>query len=523
MAVQVVFPMHRALQIFELIHLICGHLRESEHALCRLACVCRLLSGPALDNLWAKQDTLMNILRCMPDDLWEDNVTAPPWWERRPYFGARRAIEPQDWTRFHVYAGRVKSLSIDDSAYDRKADTSGWSSVFEMLAVSLPIPHMFPNLRCLNWNVHSPWFSYVRLFLAPRLESLHLEGIMTPAKLALLPMIPVRCPLLKSVDLVVEAMPELTRRPRSLMILGLRQLETFKVSSLDQTAIRYLAQLPKLENLDVKDMTELTPYTAISDTAQFCGLHHLNLGVSPRSLLNFLAMNSNWSLGHFEVNLKSTLTADEFALLFRVLAKKCNPTRLSTFMLDTQSCVNHSSIYTTVPVLFGALHPLLCFHHLRTVALWLPGWCELDDTTVETLARSWPKLESLELRRGTYGTDPCVTLRSLRVLAHHCPELSHLCMPFDASRIPALDGSSTRSKAEFMYLHVEDAALVDPAAVATYLMQAVPNLKMVLPLTETQIDEAELRGPLHERLVKLARLWAEVDHRLRSKNSQHPC
>ncbi|KAJ6480569.1 hypothetical protein C8R47DRAFT_600907 [Mycena vitilis] len=456
----------------------------------------------------------------MPDDLWHDNVAAPPLWARSRCFGARRAIEPEDWTRFHVYAGRVKSLSINDFAYDRKADTSGWSSVLEMLAVSLPIPHMFPNLRRLKWNVHSPWFSYVRLFLAPRLETLSLEGITAPAKLALLPILPIRCPFLKSVDIVVEAMPELTRRPLSLMILGLRHLETFKVARLDQTAIRHLAQLPKLQNLDVKDMAELTPYTVISDASHFCGLRRLRLGASPRSLLNFLAMSSSWSLDHFEVNLKATLTADEFALLFCVLAKRCNPTRFNTFMLDTQSGF---SIYTTVPVLFGALHPLSCFHHLRTVALWLPGWCELDDTTVETLARSWPELESLELRRGAYGTDSCVTLRSLRVLAHHCPELSDLCMPFDGSDIPALNGPMATSKAEFMCLSVEDAAVVDSAAVATYLIQSVPNLTMVRPLSETQIDEVEPRDPLHERLVKLAHLWAEVDQRLRSKNSPRLC
>ncbi|KAJ6487161.1 hypothetical protein C8R47DRAFT_1277476 [Mycena vitilis] len=212
MAVQIVCPMHRALQIFELIHMLCGHLRGYEHALCCLARVCHLLSGPALDILWVEQDTLINILRCMPDDLWEYTVTARPGWPSRTctYVGARRAIEPEDWSRFHVYAGRVKALSINDweiPEYDPKADTSGWCLVFEMLAMSLPTPHMFPNLRRLDWNVRKmPWFSSVRLFLAPGLETLHLEGISTQANLSLLPMLPERCPLLKSVTLSVAEM-----------------------------------------------------------------------------------------------------------------------------------------------------------------------------------------------------------------------------------------------------------------------------------------------------------------------------
>jgi hypothetical protein len=64
--------MHRALGIFELVELICAELRHHRlQSLYSLARVCRSFSDSALDSLWMQQNTLTNILTCMPADLWE--------------------------------------------------------------------------------------------------------------------------------------------------------------------------------------------------------------------------------------------------------------------------------------------------------------------------------------------------------------------------------------------------------------------------------------------------------------------
>ncbi|KAJ6464030.1 hypothetical protein C8R45DRAFT_1220122 [Mycena sanguinolenta] len=96
------------------------------------------LIEPALDVLWKYQPTLTNILACMSPDLWE-----LPGAESST-LRARRPIEPGDWKRFHIYARRVRTLGIHTSE-------KGLSVVLDMLAISRPVEHLFPNLQELDW------------------------------------------------------------------------------------------------------------------------------------------------------------------------------------------------------------------------------------------------------------------------------------------------------------------------------------------------------------------------------------
>ncbi|KAJ7938654.1 hypothetical protein B0H13DRAFT_1587600 [Mycena leptocephala] len=80
--------MHRAWQIVELVEIICAQvaldgpvdswaglpvqrypLRRRD--LSRLARTSTIFLNPALDILWRYQATLLNLLRTMPDDLWD--------------------------------------------------------------------------------------------------------------------------------------------------------------------------------------------------------------------------------------------------------------------------------------------------------------------------------------------------------------------------------------------------------------------------------------------------------------------
>ncbi|KAF7353343.1 hypothetical protein MSAN_01522600 [Mycena sanguinolenta] len=213
--------------------------RESLYS---LAQVCRIFSDPALDLLWARQNTLGNILLCMPMDLWQ--VTGAG---RRRFFRARRAIEPQDWVRFHVYAPRIRFLSLSNFRFDVAEDT--WSPVFEMLSAAIDTPHIFPNLRMIWWSVTDPWFSYVHLFLCPTIKSLVLRGLKTPAHLALLPTLPQRCPLVTSITLRMAPQLQVSCHPRSLMVCGMMFLEKLDIGSIDQNAFEHLSRLATLKTL----------------------------------------------------------------------------------------------------------------------------------------------------------------------------------------------------------------------------------------------------------------------------------
>jgi hypothetical protein len=107
---------------------------------------------------------------------------------------ARRAIEPGDWNHFEIYASRVRIFEIYDFDFDSNRSDDTWSSVFEMLSAAIPTQHIFPKLQRLTWMVfRMPGFSHGRFFLCPQLTSLSLGVVSTPAHLALLPTLPMRC------------------------------------------------------------------------------------------------------------------------------------------------------------------------------------------------------------------------------------------------------------------------------------------------------------------------------------------
>lgn len=70
--------MHRCWSIPEIVTIICEKLSsESEYGerevdgLAIFARSCRTVHEQALDVLWHKQETIVPLLRCMPDDVWE--------------------------------------------------------------------------------------------------------------------------------------------------------------------------------------------------------------------------------------------------------------------------------------------------------------------------------------------------------------------------------------------------------------------------------------------------------------------
>lgn len=72
--------MHRGLQILELIELICAQVgtdgvhplsKDESRDLSVLARTSKAFLNPALNVLWRHQDTIVNLLKCMPADLWD--------------------------------------------------------------------------------------------------------------------------------------------------------------------------------------------------------------------------------------------------------------------------------------------------------------------------------------------------------------------------------------------------------------------------------------------------------------------
>ncbi|KAF7374264.1 hypothetical protein MSAN_00309400 [Mycena sanguinolenta] len=468
--------MHRALQIPELVQLVCAKLyprfprASALQSLYSLAQVCRIFSAFALDCLWARQDTLVNILLCMPADLWEVNGSG-----RQRRLRARRAIEPADWTRFHVYAHRIKSFSFsdhDDPTHD------AWSPVFEMLSAAIDTQHIFPNLQALMWIVRgsNSWFCQVRLLLCPRIKTLMLGVLETPAHLALLPTLPKRCPLLVSVTLTTVPQFHVNCRPRSLMVCGMIFLERLTVASIDQSAFEHLSQLPTLKSLTLQNTPNFFPSRA-ADSSRFPKLCTLTLRqISHDFLTAFIEMNDVWSFVQLTAYMTSTPTATATARLYALIGAKCDPTILSTLTLAVP---DSSPEFLPVDLLARGIHVFL-----------VPvGGFSLDDTSIETLAKAWPQICTLRLSGSRYRGPPSrVTLGGLSAVARHCPRLMYLATPFDASVVP--DEGAVLANAELQWLDVEDAVLLE--------------------VIDTS-RQGEVAEEVRERADHLHALWKEVE------------
>ncbi|KAJ7471647.1 hypothetical protein B0H11DRAFT_1919493 [Mycena galericulata] len=102
--------MHRGLRILEIADMICAQAgaegllplpKGSARDLSALARTCTTLCNPALDVLWRSKDTIVNLLRCMPSDLWEINAD-------KDVYGLQdirlqRPIIHADWERAQFY------------------------------------------------------------------------------------------------------------------------------------------------------------------------------------------------------------------------------------------------------------------------------------------------------------------------------------------------------------------------------------------------------------------------------------
>ncbi|KAJ7657185.1 hypothetical protein DFH06DRAFT_1197612 [Mycena polygramma] len=500
--------MHRALSILELVESICKAAyktpgRSGHKTLYSLARVSRFFSDPALDLLWMYKWSMSDILLCMPDDLWEvarsedstKDVTV---------LRARRAIEPRDWDRFDVYARRIRILVITEIPSD--SDTE--SCVFEVLA-AYPREYLLPNLRKLIWGAdHMPRLSSVHLFLSPQIEEVMLNVLSTAADLAILPTLPLRCPLLTSVT--IDTIPDLDpdHRVQSLMIRGFRRLTRVGVRGIDQAAFDHLAQLPALEALTIYETTHFEPSGLNSRSSAFSHLQELSVRrARPDLLASLLKIKDIWPLVRFASSLSSTPTAT--ARVYALLVDRLDHATLAELAVDTPRCSDPLPLplVATTALSIDVIRALFIFRNLRSVTLIPPGGLDLDDGAIETLARAWPQVSTLKLH-GTapYRAPPSrVTLAGLRALARHCPRLSFLSMPLDASVVPANPGDDVVQK-ELALFFVDDALLDDPAPVAVYLFGMFPNLKHVVAGGAHPSDDVEVL----QRAQILGGLWKEV-------------
>ncbi|KAJ7141944.1 hypothetical protein C8R43DRAFT_1200479 [Mycena crocata] len=267
-------------------------------------------------------------------------------------------------------------------------------------------------------------------------------------------------------------------------------LETLQAPVLDQSAITHLASLPNLKSLGLTDLPLSPPFFPIRGVPTFPMLRQLNFGycfIGPAT--EFFRLCHALPLASLNIQLPYLVDDTETPKFFAALHNSCLRPRLTalTILINCKLIVDTTD--NTYFIHGDVLRPLFGFGNLRSVLIRTPYGFNFDNPLVDDLARSWPRIESLELLTQYPNWLPPATIACLTSFARHCPALWKLGITFNAWKVPA-DLQSTVVQPvhrSLKYLNVEFSKVdvtrpVSLARVSRFILVLFPELREISPM-----------------------------------------
>ncbi|KAJ7779753.1 hypothetical protein B0H16DRAFT_1405368 [Mycena metata] len=531
--------MHRALGIPELVELICSQLTPARctsydkkgPSLAALARTSKGFCDPALDILWRQQTTITNLLNCMPEGIWkitqggDDEFKDPDNWDESPEISIclQRCITSSDWDRPLFYMHRVRSFEWDSYLFLRTPE------VFDALSLSRISDPSFPNLERLSWSPYPRTaFPHIRLFLAPRITTLTLNGIQTLSNLTVLTNLAVKCPNLKSVFICT---PGLAEKPEAIgtistFVRSLSDVESLAVGGIDRAALAFIAQLPTLKSLSFGAAFDTSITSALhnsSKSANFPALSQLFMP-SLDSASSLISKAANCSLTEFHSAATTEWPTNDIAREFYgALATHCVHSSLTKIIVlgpRGSPIITPGNQLALYSVGGDVLTSLFCFTNLVRVSLSHPVGFDLDDSTLNDLTIAWPQIEYLCLQAGScQHMHSRVTLEGLYAFAANCPRLCVLKLTFDATTVPPVNREKKAKRVAQQTLRILDVAcapLQKPKEIAICFSLIFPQLRSIKTLYEDwqynwEGDEEAAEAIDDPQLIESNRLWKKVE------------
>ncbi|KAF7356448.1 hypothetical protein MVEN_00977900 [Mycena venus] len=521
--------MHRSLAISEIIDLIFAELQRPDYErnlghkdFAALARTCKNFQNPALDHLWREQDTLTNLLKCLPSHLWEEKVD-PAVSGSRGTFRITGPVSTSDWNIPFAYALRIRRLELHSWGI-----TSPVADVFERISTALARDHLCPNLETLSFQIYEDrLFPYIRLFLGPKVID---TTICLPfSHASSLPDLPLRCSDLKrlAIDTFTSEGNTMLLRVVSNLVSRLERIEDLTLAKLSREALEHLPRLPSLRSLHLQrplleDIASF-PQCRTSPRTPFPALRELYFGdTTIEFALGFLNLLSDCSLETFSFGTTVAATRFETGQLYATLTRRLSHTSLRTLYVEVaedQEMPAPAGPIANYVINRDILAMLFCFSNLTTLALTPPVGFDIDDATAWDIARAWPKLEVLCLDAATeLHHSSRISLGGLCAFAKHCKDLTNLTITFDASSVPPLGNSTENviSQSSLVFLGTNKSQIIDPVAVASFLSKLFPHLSVIHTYLnwfwEEPADEDEDDETANARLFNSR--WKQVESML---------
>ncbi|KAJ7089912.1 hypothetical protein C8R44DRAFT_957724 [Mycena epipterygia] len=492
--------MHHCLEIPEVVHLVFSKLTPvgaGAKDLAALARTCTTFHDIALDALWWYQYTIVNLIRCMPADLWDTVLVHGTDATLR----LSRPIVASDWTRLLHYSHRIKNLTCGDHPM-----YPNLSEVFERLRLGVPGDDLLPNLETLTWDhyggIHP---SHIHLFLGPRIRAIHLGYCDPDTEEAVLPILARRVPTLRSVVInILQLEIGENRHPHvSAFLQALSRVRSIMVSNgtLDAAALLHLGQLTTLEKLNII-LPDSMSFPGINDGTLFSNLQAVALHIGSVELLTtFMQTWAKPPITSIELSSTAYPAPEAFEEIYTLLAARCAHESLRSLTLQVFEAPPNA---TDLSIHSGtSFQHLFCFANLVSLSITALIKLDLDDEMITDMARAWPQLEKLEISTYPFHR-PRSTLLGLHALAQHCPRLRKLEMLFNASIVPP---PPTPSDCRLVVLEVSRSPIADALPVARFISAIFPHVREVT----TDLDGyAAADDDGGQEALGYHRLWIEV-------------
>ncbi|KAK7065118.1 hypothetical protein R3P38DRAFT_2827971 [Favolaschia claudopus] len=394
---------------------------------------CRVFHEAAVNQLWKKQETLVNLIRCLPEDI-----------------------------------SNIKDLEESDLVFHRAPIASDWRepittppicTIDEVLLHDLAAPHWEPTFTDALLDID--------LVLGPRLS--HLSMILLSGKLVeqFLATISHTRPSLTSIQLQAN-IDSVDVVILSRFVCAFPTLASLHLTSaIDADAILRLGKLGGFKSFtfDMRDASFLPAGLPrgqlFQDLSTFA---FTGLSGDGTSLDRVTSLVQSWDrspLTSFKIELESSPSATSLEALFRALSEHCSRDALHTIEITlTQSLVS-SRGWTY----------LLLFPNLSSVQLLYPY--RFDNEDMHCLATAWPKLETLELTSPRQN-DPSITLPRLALLRKPL-----FAWTLEASHLSLWDDDPYPLHPTLRRLFMEESPITHAKAVAAFISCLFPNISFV--------------------------------------------
>ncbi|KAJ7755175.1 hypothetical protein B0H16DRAFT_1830779, partial [Mycena metata] len=441
---------------------------SSKTTLLALSRTSKTFSEAALDLLWCEQDSLVPLVKCMPETVWEKRGTGTA-----AIIYLRRPIGSADMPRMLFYSVRVRTLEMDSIIIRHGALHVDFLGALDL---ALPPQGFMPLLSSFSWTpTKKQPLTLMRHFVGARSRSINFNLSKLnddAAGLSILPYIKSSCPLLSDFDFNATANPTSVRLISD-AVCGW-QLAKLSVPSLDRAGLLHAANLPSLIDLNLycaRETTLLHPpefllgstFPALKsfyircETARFCsGMVQV---ISSRQFETLgICTLSSWTTSAWQA-LHTTLR-DQLDNLDSISVEE-DPQQ--TRPADPASYVLSADAYATSTRISPGL--------------------DVDDAFLEEMASSWPLMRILEFStdvRANVTGRPRATLQCLIPFARHCRHISNLGIRMDASHVPEFTQVRGRRITQTLEaLHVGTSPIdetMEPA-VAAFISNLFPEIE----------------------------------------------